>query len=67
MTRPRAVPHGFFVPVHAPVPQGIPPKITISHRKWNEKLEWEKAAGHAIDIISHDQVCTDAMKRAIRK
>jgi SAM-dependent methyltransferase len=60
-------PMGFLSPFMHLYLRGYRPKITISHRKWNEKLEWEKAAGHAIDIISHDQVCTDAMKRAIRK
>jgi SAM-dependent methyltransferase len=60
-------PMGFLFPFMYLYLRGYRPEITLNRRKWNEKLPPEKAAGHAIDIISHDQACTDAMKRAIKR
>ena len=58
---------GFLFPFMYLYLKGYRPEITISCREWKEELDWEKAAGHAIDIISHDQACTETMKRAIKR
>jgi SAM-dependent methyltransferase len=46
--------------------KGYTPEIKINRRKWKEDLDWDKAAEHAIDIISHEQSCTEAMKKKIK-
>jgi SAM-dependent methyltransferase len=46
--------------------KGYTPEININRRKWKEDLDWDKAAEHAIDIISHEQACTEAMKKKIK-
>ena len=46
--------------------KGYTPEIKINRRKWKENLDWDKAAEHAIDIISHEQACTESMKKKIR-
>jgi len=46
--------------------KGYRPAVKIAGRKWAEDLPWAEAAGHAIDILSHDQHVTDAAKRKIR-
>lgn len=46
--------------------KGHRPAIKITGRKWAEDLPWAEAAGHAIDILSHDQHVTDAAKKKIR-
>lgn len=63
---PRRSPMGMVFPFMYLYLKGYRPAIRIDRRKWSEDLPWEEAAGHAIDIISHDQLCTDAMKRKIR-
>ncbi len=64
---PRRSSLGFLFPFMYLYLKGYRPEISISCRKWKEELDWEKACGHAIDIISHDQACTETMKRAIKR
>jgi SAM-dependent methyltransferase len=63
---PRKSPMGMMYPFMYLYLSGYRPEVKITHRKWNETLPWDKAAGHAIDIISHDQAVSDPMKRKIR-
>lgn len=46
--------------------KGFRPEVKITGRKWTEDLPWAEAAGHAIDILSHNQHVTDTAKRKIR-
>ena len=63
---PRKSPMGMMYPFMYLYLKGYRPDIRITRRKWNETLEWDKAAEHAVDIISHDQAVSDAMKRKIK-
>ncbi len=46
--------------------KGYRPEIKINSRKWEEELAWDKAAEHAIDVLSHEQMCSAAMKKRIK-
>jgi len=62
---PRRPAMGFLFPFMYLYLKGYRPEISFSRRQWNETLPPKKATAHAIDIISHDQAVTPAMKRAI--
>ena len=64
---PRRPPMGFLFPFMYLYLKGYRPEVSFSRRKWKEILDPEKATSHAIDIISHEQAVSPAMKRAIRR
>ena len=63
----RRPPMGFLFPFMYLYLEGYLPEVSFNRRKWKETLDPLKAAAHAVDIISHDQAVTPAMKRAIRR
>lgn len=64
---PRKSPMGMMYPFMYLYLSGYRPEIKITRRKWNETLPWDKAAEHAVDIISHDQAVSAPMKKKIRE